>query len=579
VSAPDVIDLRAEGLQAMDAFGEEPAGTPLMPSVPDTASSMLTYERYYGLREKPFSLATDPRFLYRSGSHTPVLDDLGGAIRRREGLIVLTGEIGTGKTTLCRAVLSQLDRRTFATFVPDPFVTREDLLKTMLIDFGVMSVDDLVKGRLRGASRPDLSYPLYDFLESLDRLDACAVLVIDEAQNVSLPLLEEIRILSDLEVGRKLLQVVLVGQPEFDTHLQLPRMRQIRQRVTLHCTLRPLDAEETHGYVTHRLKCAGAESDQVRFTHDAMDLVHAASQGLPRAINVLCDRALLYGSRVQASRIDVDLVRDAMRALRIELEALPFELKAPVEPNAPFAPVATELEPTTDEADASPASVETSVVAPSRGNEDLFALLDLPTVDIEMGGQEDGRAALSGQGPSLLARGKVWAGAASRLRPVAVAALVVLGGTTGVSLAGYVLWLKPLLTAAVALPEVERPGLALRALGPLVLNRAGPGDDPSAPREQEPPRGAAVSALSASPRGEWAIQTGAFTNGDRASALVARLTSLGLPAYSREVEFGGKGTFRVALVGPFATSPEADAVLQQVRRLRGLEQSILRRVP
>jgi len=569
----------------MDAFGEEPAGTPLTPSTPDTASSMLTYERYYGLREKPFSLATDPRFLYRSGSHTPVLDDLGAAIRRREGLIVLTGEIGTGKTTLCRAVLSQLDRRTFATFVPDPFVTREDLLKTMLVDFGVMSVDDLVKGRLRGASRPDLSYPLYDFLESLDRLDACAVLVIDEAQNVSLPLLEEIRILSDLEVGRKLLQVVLVGQPEFDAHLELPRMRQIRQRVTVRCTLRPLDAEETHGYVTHRLQRAGAEADQVRFTHDAIDLVHAASQGLPRAINVLCDRALLYGSRVQVSRIDVDLVREAMRALRIDLEPFPFDVKSPVEPKAPVepnvavAPIATELAPTAGEADAGSAPVETSAVTPARANEDLFALLDLPTVDIEMGGEEHDRAALSGQGPSLLARGKVWAGAASRLRPVAVAALVVLGGTTGVSLAGYLLWLKPLLTEAVALPEVERPRLAMRAPRPLVLDPASPGDDASAPAEQKPPREAAVSALSASPRGEWAIQTGAFTNGDRASALVARLTSLGLPAYSRALELGGKGTFRVALVGPFATSPEAEAVLQQVRRLRGLEQSILRRLP
>ena len=136
--------------------------------------------------------------------------------------------------------MSQLDRKTFATFVPDPFVTREDLLKTMLIDFGVMSVEDLVKGRLKGASRPDLSYPLYEFLQALEPLDAFAVLVLDEVQNLSLPLLEEIRILSDLEAaGRKLLQVVLVGQPEFDEHLKLPRMRQIKQRVTVHCELGP----------------------------------------------------------------------------------------------------------------------------------------------------------------------------------------------------------------------------------------------------------------------------------------------------------------------------------------------------
>src|SRR5947207_190752 len=154
-------------------------------------SALLTYEPYYGLKEKPFSLSVDPHFLYRSRSHAPIYDDLLAGIRRREGLIVLTGDIGTGKTTLCRAVLQDLDRKTFTTFVPDPFVSREDLLKIMLIDFGVMSVDDLKTGRLNGASSPDLSYPLYEFLNSLVPLQAFAVLIIDEAQNLSPALLEE----------------------------------------------------------------------------------------------------------------------------------------------------------------------------------------------------------------------------------------------------------------------------------------------------------------------------------------------------------------------------------------------------
>ena len=123
-------------------------------------------------------------------------------IRRREGLITLTGEIGTGKTTLIRSVLQNLDRRTFSAFVPDPFVSREDLLKMLLVDFGVVSIADLKRGMLNGASRPDLSYPLYEFLDSLVRLQAFAVLIIDEAQNLPLPLLEEVRILSDLE-GRE----------------------------------------------------------------------------------------------------------------------------------------------------------------------------------------------------------------------------------------------------------------------------------------------------------------------------------------------------------------------------------------
>ena len=320
VSTPDVLDLRGEGPRAIEAFDEEPdavdAPAPQASGSPEPAT--LTYERYYGLREKAFSLSTDPRFLYRSGVHSPVLHDLAAAIRRREGLIILTGDIGLGKTTLCRAVLSQLDRKTFATFVPDPFVTREDLLKTMLIDFGVMSVEDLVKGRLKGASRPDLSYPLYEFLQALAPLEAFAVLVIDEVQNLSLPLLEEIRILSDLEAaGRKLLQVVLVGQPEFDEHLKLPRMRQIKQRVTVHCELGPLARDGVAGYVTHRLQVAGTTPDQVRLTDEALDLVHAASGGVPRVINLLCDRALTHGYFSRTSRIGPDLVRAALTDLRL----------------------------------------------------------------------------------------------------------------------------------------------------------------------------------------------------------------------------------------------------------------------
>ena len=134
-------------------------------------------------------------------------------------------------------MLQHLDRRTFASFVADPFVSREDLLKTLLVDFGVISIGDLTRGRFSGASRSDLSYPLYEFLDSLVPLQAFAVVVIDEAQNLSLPLLEEIRILSELERREKLLQVVLVGQPELRSSLRLPEMRQVDQRVSVRCEL------------------------------------------------------------------------------------------------------------------------------------------------------------------------------------------------------------------------------------------------------------------------------------------------------------------------------------------------------
>ena len=200
----------------------------------------LTYEPYFGLREKPFSLSSDPRFFYSHSSHGTSLDTLTAGIRRREGILALMGEVGTGKTTLCRAVLQALDRRTFAAFVPDPFLSREDLLKTLLIDFGIVSADEIRSGRLRGASRTDLSYPLYDFLASLQPLKAFAVVMIDEAHNLTTDLLEEIRILSDLEKNHeKLLEVMLIGQPELRDRLASTEMRQLAQRVSLRCELVP----------------------------------------------------------------------------------------------------------------------------------------------------------------------------------------------------------------------------------------------------------------------------------------------------------------------------------------------------
>ena len=290
------------------------SGTPLVDTAAPAggAAASLTYEPFYGLREKPFSLSADPRFLFRSPSHAPAFDALLAGIRRREGLIVLTGEIGTGKTTLCRSVLQHLDQRTFSAFVPDPFVSREDLLKTLLVDFGVISIADLTRGQFNGASRTNLSYPLYEFLDSLVPLQAFAVLVIDEAQNLSLPLLEEIRILSELERREKLLQVVMVGQPELRSNLKLPQMRQADQRVSVRCELKELDARGTAGYVNHRLGVAGGGENRAEFTPDALEAVHYGSSGVPRLINRICDRALERAYAPRSLRIDAHFVWEAI---------------------------------------------------------------------------------------------------------------------------------------------------------------------------------------------------------------------------------------------------------------------------
>ena len=213
-----------------------------------SSSGLFSLTNRFTACRKAFQPVGRPAVLFRSAEHAPAFELLNG-IRRREGLITLTGEIGTGKTTLIRSVLQNLDRRTFTAFVPDPFVSREDLLKMLLVDFGVVSIADLKRGMLSGASRPDLSYPLYEFLDSLVGLQAFAVLIIDEAQNLPLPLLEEVRILSDLEGRERLLQVVLVGQPELRDHLRLPEMRQVNQRVSIRCELTPLKRQGVEDYI------------------------------------------------------------------------------------------------------------------------------------------------------------------------------------------------------------------------------------------------------------------------------------------------------------------------------------------
>jgi general secretion pathway protein A len=286
---------------------------------PTSVSPSLTYELYYGLKEKPFSLSADPRFLYQSPTHAPAYEELLNGIRRREGLIVVTGEIGTGKTTLIRSVLQNLDRRTFCAFVPDPFVSREDLLKMVLVDFGVVSITELKRGSLNGASRPDLTYPLYEFLDSLVPLHALAVLIVDEAQNLPLPLLEEIRILSDLEGREKLLQVVLVGQPELRANLTLPQMRQVDQRVSVRCEIQRLRLDDVAGYVRHRLNVAGDGDSRVEFSDGAIDMVHRGSGGTPRLINKICDRALVRGCNARINRIEAYAVIDAIGDLGLEM--------------------------------------------------------------------------------------------------------------------------------------------------------------------------------------------------------------------------------------------------------------------
>lgn len=275
------------------------------------------YEPYYGFAEKPFSLTPDPKYLYRSESHGDAFELLRYAIDRREGFLVITGDIGLGKTTLCRALLEQTDKKTLTALLLNPFLSEVDLLQCILQDLGVIS-RGLVRASGWQPSKQELINTLNEFLLSLIPLGAHAVLIVDEAQNLPLPILEQIRILSNLETDKeKLLQIILVGQLNLLTLLQSPELRQLDQRVSIRYQLKPLSDEETGAYVAHRLAIANG-SRRVVFTPAALKVVYQYSGGIPRLINLLCDRALLGGYSAQTTRIDENLVMSAAGGLDLK---------------------------------------------------------------------------------------------------------------------------------------------------------------------------------------------------------------------------------------------------------------------
>jgi type II secretory pathway predicted ATPase ExeA len=307
-------------MQTLDARPDSAARDGSSPGVAsDEQAPLLTYEPFFGLREKAFSLSANPTFHYRSSDHADAFAQVDAGIRRREGLIVLTGEIGSGKTTLCRAVLEQLDRRTYSTFVVDPFLSREELLKAMLVGFGVMSLTDLRSGHLAAAARQELSFALRDFLESLVPVQAFAVLVIDEAQHLSPLVLEEVRILAELETRHKLIQVVLVGPPDLRAALKRPDLRHVEQHVSVRCELSVLDPATVRGYIAHRLALAAHGGTAPVFTEAAAAIVATASGGVPRIVNRICDRALHVAWASRSASIRAEMVRLALIDLEVAI--------------------------------------------------------------------------------------------------------------------------------------------------------------------------------------------------------------------------------------------------------------------
>ncbi|HEY2435513.1 MAG TPA: AAA family ATPase [Vicinamibacterales bacterium] len=276
------------------------------------------YEDYYGFTEKPFSLTPDPKYLFKSASHASAFELLQYAVRRREGFVVITGDIGTGKTTLCRALLEQIDRKTFTALVLNPFLSEEDLLRLVLQEFGVVSRDEIKRGCLARVSKQELIETLNEFLLSLQAIGAQALLIIDEAQNLPLQVLEQIRILSNLETEKeKLLQIVMVGQSNLKDLLRRPELRQLDQRVSIRYDLRPLAADETAAYVQHRLSVAGGGA-AVAFAPRALARVYQFTGGIPRLINLICDRALLTAYSAHTNRVLAAHVESAAGSLELK---------------------------------------------------------------------------------------------------------------------------------------------------------------------------------------------------------------------------------------------------------------------
>jgi general secretion pathway protein A len=511
------------------------------------AAASLTYEPFYGLSEKPFSLSPEPRFLYRSPAHGPAFDELHAGIRRREGLIVLTGEIGTGKTTLCRSVLRQLDRRTFSSFVADPFVSREDLLKALLVDFGVISIGDLTRGRFEGASRSDLSYPLYEFLDSLVPLQAFAVLLIDEAQNLSLPLLEEIRILSELERREKLLQVVLVGQPELRSSLRLPEMRQVEQRVSVRCELAPLDADGVAGYVNHRLHVAGRGEGRVGFPAPALAAIYEGSLGVPRLINRICDRALQRAYEAQSMQVEAPFVWTAIDDLGLSAVAgIPDEPCRRIEANEVPIPARSET----------PAEIAAEIGS-------LTAATNQPPPATDL---SSGLAEFLAEGDLPVSRGEPLERSGMRRRWTAGAAAAIFAITASVATTS---WYSDAAQAdgpaiATLVPPAPELGVS-KAEPPRVAPVSTQAIDPG---RAEPPKSALPASVPVAPeRRGYSILVASFENRERADRLVEELTTSGFEA--KAVGGVANGRFTLVRVGGYTAVGDVQRDLQRIRELPG----------
>lgn len=274
------------------------------------------YNTFYGLMRSPFEASPDPRFFYPTPQHNEALASLMYGVIKRKGFIVVTGEVGTGKTLLVRFLLDALTNYHVAfAYVYNPRLSVLDFLAHVLADLRIPAA---------GSTKSQLLARLNNYLLARSRTGGTTALIVDEAQLLNWELLEEIRLLTNLETSQhKLLQIVLVGQPEFDEKLESPSLRQLKQRIALRCTLQPLNIEELRSYIYHRLELAGAKlNGHPLFPDETVQLLHRFSCGIPRLANTLCENSLVAGFAKQVKQITPEIVCEVAATFRLHASAM-----------------------------------------------------------------------------------------------------------------------------------------------------------------------------------------------------------------------------------------------------------------
>ncbi|MGR3317144.1 MAG: ExeA family protein [Candidatus Anammoxibacter sp.] len=266
------------------------------------------YKEFYSLKENPFNLTPDPDFLYLSNMHKKAIAHITYGLETRKGIVQVTGEVGSGKTTILKSVMSKNINKIRSAYIVDPKVTFEQLFRMILRQFSIIELES-------NDSKDVLLSKFYDYLKEQLKQNYLVVVVVDEAQNIDKFALEELRMLSNLETEKeKLVQIVFVGQPELRDIFSLQRFRQLKQRISVVCHLTALNREDTEAYINHRLNVAGSNGSQL-FTQCACNEIYDYSNGIPRLINIACDAALLSGYVEEKKTIDEHLVKEVISEL------------------------------------------------------------------------------------------------------------------------------------------------------------------------------------------------------------------------------------------------------------------------